>query len=67
MTSFLGERLTGYEPGCEGECELMGIICPNGLKGGVRPRLGDGVIRLRPKTQRGWDTTSPYKYIYKKV
>ena len=49
MTSFLGEWLTRYRPGCEGGCELMEIICPNGLKGGVRPRLGDDAIRLGPK------------------
>ena len=42
----------------------MEIICPNGLEGGVRPGLGDGVIRLGLKPQRGRDTTSPYKYIY---
>ena len=42
----------------------MEINCPNGLEGGVRPGLGDGVIRLGLKPQRGRDTTSPYKYIY---
>ena len=41
----------------------MEIICPNGLKGGVRPGLGDGVIRLGLKPQRGRDTIGPYKYI----
>ena len=63
MTSLLKEQLTGYELGCEGGCELMEIICPNGLKGGVRPGLGDGVIRLGLKPQRGRDTIGPYKYI----
>ena len=63
MTSLLKEQLTRYELGCEGGCELMEIICPNGLKGGVRPGLGDGVIRLGLKPQRGRDTIGPYKYI----
>ena len=67
MTSLLKEQLTGYELGCEGGCELMEIICPNGLKGGVRPGLGDGVIRLGLKPQRGRDTIGPYKYIYRPV
>ena len=43
-----------------GGCELMEIICPNGLKGGVRPGLGDSVIRLGLKAQRGRDTTGLY-------
>ena len=30
----------------------MEIICPNGLKGGVRLGLGDSVIRLGLKAQR---------------
>ena len=38
----------------------MEIICPNGLKGGVRPGLGDSVIRLGLKAQRGRDTTGLY-------
>ena len=38
----------------------MEIICPNGLKGGVRPGLGNSVIRLGLKAQRGRDTTDPY-------
>ena len=38
----------------------MEIICPNGLKGGVRPGLGNSVIRLWLKAQRGRDTTGPY-------
>ena len=46
-----------------GGCELTEIICPNGLKGGVRPGLEDGVghvIRLWLKAQRDRDTTGPY-------
>ena len=31
----------------------MEIICPNGLKGNVSPRLGDDAIRLGPKAQKG--------------
>ena len=38
----------------------MEIIFPNGLKGGVRPGLGDSVIRLGLKAQRGRDTTGLY-------
>ena len=38
----------------------MEIICPNGLKGDVRPGLSDNVIRLGLKAQRGRDTTGPY-------
>ena len=53
MTSLLRERLTRYGPGCEGGCELMEIICPNGLKGGVRPGLGDDAIRLGPNAKKG--------------
>ena len=53
MTSLLGKWLTGYGPRCEGGCELMEIICPNGLKGGVRPGLGNDAIRLGPKAKKG--------------
>ena len=45
----------------------MEIICPNGLEGDVRPGLGDDVIRLGLKPQRGRDTIGPYKYIYRPV
>ena len=34
------------------------------LKGGVRPGLGDGVIRLGPKAQRGQDTIGSYNIDY---
>ena len=31
----------------------MEIICPNGLKGGVRLGLGNDAIRLGPKAKKG--------------
>ena len=65
MTSLLGERLTKYGPGCEGGCGLMEIICPNGLKDGMRPRLGDDAIGWGPRPKRGWDIIGPYSNYYK--